>query len=235
MRFSKAGVCLPHDFLQLPELAEESGVTVIDLLDLSIHHQGMNISLDIPDAVGQGTLLGAGNLLLLKTPVRKLDLVREQCAAGHDVNKPELSLDSSDALLSHRSIGVALNNLDAEKVVRITLKAFITVCRNFVLPVSLGDRCADIVGVKASISSDMVETDDTTILNVSGAYVIPGLRACEVRSRIVLGHDRKGLVLQNPDVVLVLVRVEGNLLLLATSRVHVAVRMEVTTLSVPMA
>ena len=77
MRLSKASVGLPHDLLQFPELAEKPGVTVVDFLDLTIHHQRMDIALDVPDAVGQGTLPSAGNLLLLKAPVGKLDFVRE--------------------------------------------------------------------------------------------------------------------------------------------------------------
>jgi hypothetical protein len=151
------------------------------------------------------------------------------------MDKPEFGLDSSDALLSYRSIGLALDNFDTEKIIRITLEAFVTVGGNFVLPVSLGHRCADIVGVEASVGGDVVEANDTTIFDVGRTNVVPSFRAGEVWASVVIWHDWQSLVLQDPDVVLVLVGIEGNLLLLATSRVHVAVRVEVSTLSIPVA
>ena len=111
------------------------------------------------------------------------------------MDKPKLRLNSSDALLSHGSVRLALNNLNTEEVVRVALKAFVAVRRNFVLPVSLSNRRADIVGVKAAIGSDMVKTNDTTILDVIWADVVPCLWACEVWSIVVFRHDRQSLVL----------------------------------------
>ena len=45
-------------------------------------------------------------------------------------------------------------------------------------------------------------------------------------------HLRKSLILNYPDVVLILVGIESNLLLLASGWIHVAVRMEIASLSI---
>ena len=193
----------------------------------------MDVSFDVPDTVWQSTSTRTCNLLLLEAPLRKLDLVREQYAASHHVDEPELGLDGSETLLCLLSVGLLLDNLNTEQVVRVSLKSLITVGRDFVLPVSLCDRGTDIVRVKTAISGDVVEPDYTTILNVDRTIVIPSFRASQVRASVVLGHNGESLVLHDPDVVLVLVGVESNLLLLAAGGVHVAVRVEVSTLCVP--
>ena len=79
----------------------------------------------------------------------------------------------------------------------------------------------------------MIQSDDSAVLDVVRAKSVPGLGASQVRSGVVFGHDRQSLVLHDPDVVLILVWVEGDLLLLASGGVHVAVRVKITTLCVP--
>lgn len=232
MRLCKTSVGLPHDLLELPELAEESRVAVVDTLGCLIH-LGVDVAFNVPDAVWQSTSTRTCNLLLLKAPLWELDLVREKHAAGHDVNEPELGLNSPEALLRHLPVRLLLNNLNAEQIVCVSLESSITVGGNLVLPVGLSDGRTDIVRMETAIRCDVVQPDDTTILNIDGAKVIPSLGASEVRASVILRHDRQGLVLHDPDVVLVLVRVEGDLLLLATGGVHVAVGMEITTLRVP--
>jgi hypothetical protein len=149
------------------------------------------------------------------------------------MNEPELGLDGPEALLRLLTVGLLLDNLNAEQVVCVSLESLITIGRDLVLPVSLCDRGADIVRVKTAIGGDVVEPDNTTILNVDRTKVIPSFRASQVRASVILRHNGESLVLHDPDVVLILVGVESNLLLLAADGVHVAVRVEVSTLRVP--
>lgn len=88
--------------------------------------------------------------------------------------------------------------------------------------------------VEASISCNVIESNNRTVLYVVWAYAVPGLWTCEVWTSVVLRHDGQRLVLHDPDIVLILVGIEGDLLLLATSRIHVAVGVKVPTLGVPM-
>lgn len=232
MRFCEAGVGPPHNLLELPELAEETRVAVVDTLSTFIHLR-MNIALNVPNTVGKSTSTGTCDLLLLKTPLGKFSLVREKDAACHDVNEPELRLNSSKTLLRLGPIRLCLHDLYAEQVISIALESSVTIGGDFVLPVSLSDRGTNVVGVKTAISSDVVEPDDATILNVVRTNIIPSLWAGQIRASVVLRHNWQSLVLHDPNVVLILMRVQGDLLLLATSRVHMAVRMEVTALCVP--
>lgn len=103
MRFDESSVGGPHDFLELPELAEEARVAVVDLLCVFLK-LGMFVALDVPDAVGQSAALCASHFLLLKAPVGKLDLVREQNTASHDVDELELGLNGTDTVLSDFTI-----------------------------------------------------------------------------------------------------------------------------------
>jgi hypothetical protein len=234
MRLSQTCVSPPHDLLQLPELAEESRIAVVDPLS-SLIHLGVNIALNVPDAIGKSAAFCASDFLLLEAPLGKLYLMREKSATSHDVNKPELRLDGSEALLRLSTLRVTLDNLDAEEVICITLEALVTVGRNLLLPVGLGDGSANIVRVQTTVSGDVVEPDDTAILDIVGAKIIPSLGAGQVRACVVLRHDRQSLILHDPDVVLILVGVQSDLLLLATGGVHVAVRVKVTALCVPVA
>ena len=70
----ETGVGFPHDLLQLPELAKEAGVAVVDALRCLIHFR-MNVALNVPDTVGQSTSTSACNFLLLEPPFWELDLV----------------------------------------------------------------------------------------------------------------------------------------------------------------
>ena len=146
MCFSEASVGFPHDLLQLPKFAKETRVAVVDAL-VSILGQRMHVTFDVPNAVGKSTPSSTCDLLLLETPLGKLDLVREENAASHDMHKSELGLDGSKALLRLGSVGLFLDNFDAEEVVRITLESLVSVGRDLVLPVGFSDRSANVVRV----------------------------------------------------------------------------------------
>lgn len=234
MGFGKSSVGPPHDLLELPEFAEEPRVTVVDALS-GLIHLGVNIALNVPDTVRKSTSLCTCDFLLLETPLRKLYLVREKSAASHDMHEPELRLDSSETFLSLSTVRVTLDDFDAEQIVGIALEALVTIGRYLLLPVGLSDRSADIVRVQTAVSTDMVESDNATILDVVGAEIVPSLGAGQIRASVVLRHDWQSLILHDPNVVFILVGVQSDLLLLATGRVHVAVRVEVATLCVPVA
>ena len=89
------------------------------------------------------------------------------------------------------------------------------------------------MGVQAAVSGDVVEPDNTTIFDVVRTDIVPRLGARKVGASVAFRHNRQSLVLHDPDVVLVLVGIQGDLLLLATSWVHVAVGVQVATLCIP--
>jgi hypothetical protein len=183
----------------------------------------MHVAFDVPDAVGKSATTSACHLLLLETPVGQFNLVRKKHTASHDVHEPELRLNGADALLGFCSVGVGLDNLNLKHVVCIAFESLVTISRDFILPIGLCDGGADIVGVQAAIGGEMVELDDRTIFNKDGTHLVPGLGAREVGAIVVFWHDWQGLIFHDPDVVLVLVGVQSDLLLLAATRVHVAV------------
>lgn len=233
MRLDETSVCCPHDLLELPELAEETWVAVVDLFRILVKLR-MDVALDVPDTVWQSATLGASDLLLFETPVGQFDLVREEHTASHDVNELELCLNSSQALLGVLAVRHGLDDLYAEQVVGVTLEALVSICGDLILPVSLSEWRTHIVRVQTTISGNVVETDERTVRDPFRVEAIPSVRSGDggVSGRIHSPIDRLRLVLNEEDIVLIFVRVESDLLLLATSRVHVRVGVQVATLGV---
>uniref|UniRef100_A0A1Y1KHV6 Uncharacterized protein n=1 Tax=Photinus pyralis TaxID=7054 RepID=A0A1Y1KHV6_PHOPY len=124
-----------------------------------------------------------------------------------------------------------LDDFDTEVVIGVALKTFISISRNLVLPVGLGNWWADIVGVQSAESGGVVQSQNSSVFNKYRAAreVVPDMGAVEG-----LAINTKGLrlVLKKPDVVFILVRVQGDLLLLATSGIHEWVRVQIAALSV---
>jgi hypothetical protein len=91
--------------------------------------------------------------------------------------------------------------------------------------------------VHAAVSDNVVQTDDRSVNNPLRVKLIPCHRSSDggVASRIDGPVDWLCLVLNKEHIVLILVRVEGDLLLLATSGVHVLMGVKVTALSVVVA
>lgn len=231
VRVKEASVGGPHDLLELPELAEETWVLVVDLLDIRILHGWVVVLLDVPDTVWKSSLLGASNFLLLRSPLRELDLVGEKSATSHDVNESELGLDRTDSLLGEITLRLGLDDFNAKEVVGISIESSVAISGDLILPFSLSHWWANIVGVKASLGWNVPELDSITILDVSWVEVVPSERSVDGVSRSV---KWLGGVLEEPNVVLVLVWVEGNLLLLGASWIHKWVGVQVSTLSVVM-
>jgi len=231
VRLDKAGVCLPHNLLELPELSEETGVRVVHSLG-TLAKRRVLILLNVPNTVGESTAFSASDFLLLRSPVRKLDLVREQNASGHNVNKSELGVNGADTLSRDTTFGLLLDDLDAEEVVGISVKAFVSVRRYLVLPVDFRDRRADVMGVKATEGVEVEQTEDGAVLNIGElGKVVPRISSID---RFTVDVERLGLVLEQPDVVVVLVGIQCDLLLLGSCRVHQGVRVQITTLGIDM-
>lgn len=147
------------------------------------------------------------------------------------MNELEFGLDCSDTLLRNSAIRHAWNDLDSKQVVGITFEAIVAISRNLLLPVCLRDWGSDIVGMKTSIRGDMVQSNDSTILEELGRDVAPCSRTSD--SDIVCSHGLS-LVFEKEDVVFVLVRVQGDLLLLAAPGIHVSMRMQIAALGIVM-
>ena len=222
--------------MQFPELAKEAGITIIHLWS-TFAELRMRIALDVPNAVWQGTATSTRDLLLLEAPFRKLHLVGEQNAAGHHVDELELGLDRPQAFFGFFAVRHGLDDLHAEQVIGISFKAFVAIGGNLVLPFSLGDGPTNIVRVQTTIRGNMVQADEATVDNPRWFLVVPGQWAqnSSVSRRVNGPVDRLGLILGDPDIVLILVRVQRHLLLLTSARVHVDMRMQVATLRVVVA
>lgn len=167
MRLGEAGVCPPHNLLKLKEFAEEARTTVVDLFDI-VAELRVSIGLDVPQAVVHSAATSAGHLLLFRCPIGKFDLVREQSTAGHDMDKAELCLNSSDTGLGDGAQRPLLNDLDAEVIVGIASKTLITIGRDLVLPVSLSDRGSDVMRMEAAVGRAVEESENSAILDVFG-------------------------------------------------------------------
>ena len=229
MRLNEAGICPPHDLLELPEFAEETRVAIVDLFGVRSELR-MLVRLDIPKTVGKGTALGAGDFLLLRGPIRKFDLVGEENTASHDVHQPELGVNGTKAFLSNAALRLLLDNLNTEKVVGISIKALIAISGHLVLPIGLGNGRTNVVGMETTVGRLMVETENHAILDIGDfGEVVP--RASSIDG-LTINTKRLSLVLEKPDVVLILVGIESNLLLLRACRVHQGVRMQIASLGV---
>lgn len=159
--------------------------------------------------------------------------MREQNTASHDVNELELGLDSPQSLACRASLRLLADNLDAEVIVGVTLEPFITISRDLILPIGLSHRRSDVVRVKASVGRHVVNANNVAILDV-GKFIqsVPGTSTVD---GFAIYIEWLRLVLQEKHVVLVLVRVQSNLLLLGSSRVHERMGVEVATLGVDVA
>lgn len=201
----------------------------------------MGVGLDVPERVGHGGILVARNLLLSKTPIWQSDLVGEEIASGQSVSQAEVSAQRTNSSRRETVGLVTLYNLDMEVVVGITAKALKAICSHFILVVAFGDgRTVCVVTVKTLVGSGVDETNLDAVCEVADGVLV---EACD----LVLRSQRVTLVVQlgggifgswsfdnDPDIVVVQVRVEGDLLLLTSSRVGGLVGVQVATLSVEM-
>lgn len=216
--------------MKLDKLAKKARVAVVHLFRLFIKLRVL-VVFDIPQAVGQAPASRTGHLLLLRCPIRQLDLVREQDAPGHDVYQTKFGLNSPQTLFGDVAYRLLLYDLDAKVVIGVAFKPLITIGRDLVLPLSLADRRSDIVRVQSTVGRLVVESENGAVLNGNGAIgeLVPGVSAIDW---VAIDAQGLSLVFEEPDVVLIFVRVQGDLLLLASSRIHERMGVQVATLSV---
>ena len=229
MRLDQSSVCNPHHLLELPELAQEPRVSVVHLLCV-FGERGMGIGFNVPNTVWQRSTSSAGNLLLIICPVRKLDLVREQDTASHNMNKAEFCLNSPQSLLGLFSIGHGGNNLHAEPIIGVTWEALVSISRHLELPVHIGHRRPLVMRVNPPVGHSMVKLNNGAVFDVTRSEIVPSIRTLDLS----IGAERLRLVLKQKNVVLIFVGVQGDLLLLASSGIHMEVGVKVATLSVEM-
>lgn len=208
----------------------------------------MRVGLDVPQPVLFARVLVARHLLLLEPPLGKLDLVTEEVAAGKDVSEAEPRperLQPRPRLLAARHVRRKLVDLDLEVIVRVAFEAVEAVRRDLVLVVDFGERCADVVRVELLVRGDVVQNDDLLVEDWGRRGVVFGV------GDVGIG----GAVEEEPDVIVVAVRVKRDLLLcvgagtrsalsrsgrervrtLASGGVVVRVRMKVAALRVEVA
>jgi hypothetical protein len=147
-------------------------------------------------------ILVASYLLLLETPVGELDLVREEVTPGEEMPQLELGPERLNLLLRDPSVALGLVDLDNPMVVRVAVEPFEPIRRDFVLVVDFGDRSADVVRVELLVSGGVVEDESGAVENGRDGYVVFGVGDVRVDGR----------VLDEPEVVVVAVRVQGDLL-----------------------
>jgi hypothetical protein len=87
--------------------------------------------------------------------------------------------------------------------------------------------------MKAAVGRAMVKTENGAILDV--LRLGKGIPRMSTVNGLPIDSKRLSLVLEKPNIVVVFVGVQGNLLLLAASRVHERVRVKITALGVHMA
>lgn len=97
-----------------------------------------------------------------------------------------------------------LRDFHNEIVIGVTSKAGKTIAGNFILKVHFTDRRSDVVRMKTLLGRDMLETDLSAGKNIFKGKFIPGIRGWSVGGRSI--ND-------SPDVVVVSMGVEGDLLL----------------------
>jgi hypothetical protein len=171
------------------------------------------VSLNVPVGVGvtRVVLLGASNLNLLETPLRKVDVASPEVAAKDLVLETESSGESPDLAAVARSR--ITNNLNLPVVLVIT-NSQVTVAGNFL--VASGDGGSDVMRVQVAASLSVDKSNDGVVTNES-----------EITLRVVVLLS--AVRVEEPIVVSVLVVVASNLLLLGTLGVGLNVRVKKTT------
>ena len=171
------------------------------------------VGLNVPVSVGVAgvVLLGAGNLNLLETPLREVDVASSKVAAKNLVLETESSGKSPDpAAVARSSIP---DNLNLPMILVVT-NSQVTVRRN--LLVASSDGGSNVVRVQVAASLGVNKANDGAVTNET-----------EISLGVVVIISAVGV--EEPVVVGVLVVVASNLLLLGTLGVGLDVRVKKTT------
>jgi hypothetical protein len=166
----------------------------------------MRVGLRVPDRVRSTRVFVTSHLLLIEPPIRQLDLVREQIAPSQSMSQPELGPQRPQTLHGRLVLPIRVLPIELyeEVIVRVTFETFEPVSRHLVLVIDFGHGRSDVVRVELLVRHDVVEPDLHPVRDYRrwslGLVIRDGF----------LGHC---IVEDVPIVVLVLVRVEGDLLL----------------------
>jgi hypothetical protein len=141
-------------------------------------------SLTVSISVTRLVLLGAGNLNLLETPLRKVDVASAEVAAENLVLKTERC--SEGTKLAVVAGGSVADNLDLPVILGIA-DSHVTVARNFFI--ALGDGSRDIMRVEVTASLGMKKTNGITVANKSESFgsVIRSLSSVRIDKPVVVG------------------------------------------------
>lgn len=148
--------------------------------------------------------------------------MRKQITPRKLVLKAELCPQSFESFEALSVVLIAVLDLDDEVIIRVARKARETVAGDLILEVDLGHRRAKVVRVQALLGPDVLEADGHPIRDIC-QLVLPVWRVGGVPSRHVE---------HSPIVIVVPVRVKGDLLLVAPTWVVVCMGVEIATLGV---
>ena len=140
--------------------------------------------------------------LLLPTPLGELDFVREQVTTCHDVPKTELSAQCTKALRGLLVAFVTLVDFYDPIVVRIPSIPRNTISGHFLLEVDVGNRRANVMGMKRLVGLHMTNLDALSGGDECDVVVDPA------SVRVAIGCS----VYDAPFVVVVSMRIERDLL-----------------------
>ena len=87
----------------------------------------MLVLLNVPDTVWKSPTLGTGDFLLLETPLRELNLVREKRTASHRMDEPKFRLNGPQSVFGNSALREMRNNLNPKYIVGITSKSLMTI------------------------------------------------------------------------------------------------------------
>lgn len=171
----------------------------------------MSLNVPVGVCVTGVVLLGASNLNLLETPLRKVDVTSSEVAAQDLMLETESSSKSPDLAAVTRSR--ITNNLNLPVVLVVT-NSQVTVAGNFLM--ASGYRGSDVMRVQVAASLSVNKSNDGVVTNES-----------QITLGVVVLLSAVGV--EEPVVVGVLVVVASNLLLLGTLGVGLNVRVKKTT------
>ena len=143
------------------------------------------------------------HLLLLKAPLRQLDLVRKEIAPLQRMPQPKLRPQRPHPLLALLVPPIPLGNLDDPVIVRISNEALESIRRDLVLEIHLGHRRAVVVRVQVLLRRGVPELDALSVREVNQRVLFVVLGGVPIRRRVQ----------QDPVVIVVSVRVQRDLLL----------------------
>jgi hypothetical protein len=155
-----------------------------------------------PQRVSHDSVFVTCYLLLLPSPLRQLDLMREKITPSQCVSQSEVSPQCPQALSRFLIPLIALRNFQIPIIVGITYEAGHTICAHFVLKINVGDGRSDIVRVKRFVRLNMTQ------FNAHMRFQ----QLQRLRLPVGLVATISGCVQNPPEVVCVAVRIQCDLL-----------------------